>query len=104
MEAYAVVEAGGKQYRVKAGDRLKIERIEAEVGQDVPLGRVLAVSNGQSLNVGHPEVAGASVQAKVVEHVRGPKLIAYKKKRRQGYERKIGHRQDLTVVVVGAIA
>lgn len=103
MEAYAVVETGGKQYRVKTGDKLRIERIEAEVGQELALGRVLAVSSGEALRVGRPVVEGSSVQAKVVEHLRGPKLIAYKKKRRKGYERKMGHRQELTIVEIGAI-
>lgn len=103
MDAYAVVETGGKQYRVKAGDVLQVERLEAEVGQDISLERVLAVSDGTSLNVGTPVVDGVTVPATVLEHKRGPKLIAYKKKRRKGYERKVGHRQELTVLKVGAL-
>jgi len=104
MEAYAIVETGGKQYRVAAGDTLEIERLDVEAGQCVEPGAVLAVSDGTELKIGMPVVAGAKVVFSVVEHKRGPKLINYKKKRRKGYERRIGHRQELTVVKVESIA
>lgn len=96
MEAYAVVEAGGKQYRVKEGDLLSVDRMEAEEGTNVELGQVLAVSNGSRLIVGTPTIAKASLTATVVEHYRGTKVVSYKKKRRKGYSRKVGHRQELT--------
>jgi large subunit ribosomal protein L21 len=104
MEAYAVVETGGKQYRVTAGDKLEIERLTAEPGQDVDAGAVLALCDGQALKVGAPHVAGAKVVFTILEHKRGVKVVNFKKKRRKGYERKVGHRQELTVVQVKSIA
>ena len=103
MEAYAVVETGGKQYRVATGMKLEVEHLEAEPGQDVDA-TVLAVSDGQALKVGTPHVAGAKVVLTVVEHKRGEKVVNFKKKRRKGYEHKVGHRQELTVVQVKSIA
>ena len=104
MDAYAVVETGGKQYRVKQGDTLTVERLSGEAGTSVRLDRVLACSDGTRLIVGRPWIGGAAVEAEIVEHLRGPKLIAYRKKRRKGYERKKGHRQALTRIRVNAIA
>jgi large subunit ribosomal protein L21 len=98
------VETGGKQYRVSAGDKLEVELLKAEPGQDVDAGAVLALSNGQELQVGTPHVAGAKVVFTVVAHKRGEKVVNFKKKRRKGYERKVGHRQELTVVQVKSIA
>ena len=103
MDAYAVVETGGKQYRVRAGDTLTVERLDAEAGAEVQLSPVLAVSDGKALNIGTPVVADAAVAATVVKHIRGPKLVAFKKKRRKGYHRKQGHRQDLTVLKIGNV-
>jgi large subunit ribosomal protein L21 len=104
MEAYAVVETGGKQYRVTPGMKLEVERLKAEPGQDVDAGAVLAVSNGSELTIGAPAVSGAKVVFTVVAHTRGDKVVNFKKRRRKGYERKVGHRQDLTVVTVKSIA
>ncbi len=103
MEAYAVIETGGKQYMVKPNDQFKVEKLDAAEGATVILDRVLALSNGEALQVGAPVVEGAQVAVTVVQHVRGPKVINFKKKRRKGYERKIGHRQDLTVIKVATI-
>jgi large subunit ribosomal protein L21 len=103
MEAYAVVETGGKQYRVKAGDTLSVELLEGEVGGKVDL-TVLAVSDGKTLTVGKPVVKGAKVSASIVEFTKAPKVVAFKKKRRKGYKRKVGHRQPLTVLRVEKIA
>jgi large subunit ribosomal protein L21 len=100
MEAYAVVETGSKQYLVRANETLKVERIAAEAGTSIEVKPVLAVSDGNQLRVGTPEVAGARVTATVVNHLRGPKVVSYKKKRRKGYERKIGHRQELTLIKI----
>ncbi len=97
---YAVIETGGKQYRVTPGDQLAVERLEAEAGKPVTFDRVLLVNNDGKLSVGTPTVPGASITADVVEHKRGEKLIAWKMKRRKGYHRKVGHRQELTVVKV----
>jgi large subunit ribosomal protein L21 len=104
MDAYAVIETGGKQYRVKKGDVLEIERLEGEVGQKIKLDRVLALSNGSELTVGTPTVGGASVAAEIVSQHRGEKVVAFKKKRRKGYHRKVGHRQELTQVRVDTIS
>ena len=103
MEAYAVVETGGKQYRVKPKDVLKVERLDAEVGQSVELVPVLAVSDGKKLEVGTPAIKEAKVTSTVVEHIRGEKLIAFKQRRRKGSSSKQGHRQELTVLRVDSI-
>ncbi len=100
---YAVLQTGSKQYRVAAGDTLEIERLEAEAGQPVTFDQVLLVNRDGQVSVGSPTVAGASVVGDVIEHKRGPKLIAWKMKRRKGYHRKVGHRQELTVVKIKEI-
>ena len=100
---YAVLETGGKQYRVVAGETLEIERIAIEAGQTVTFDRVLLVNADGKLSVGSPTVASATVLADVVAHKRGQKLIAFKMKRRKGYHRTVGHRQDLTVVKIKEI-
>lgn len=104
MEAYAVIETGGKQYRVEKDTVLSIELLDAaEVGHTVEFDQVLAVSNGSELTLGSPVAAGAKVTATVVENYRGNKVIAFKKKRRQGYRKKIGHRQELTKIKIESI-
>ena len=100
---YAVLETGSKQYRVAAGDTLRIERVAAEAGQTVTFDRVLLVSKDGQVKVGAPTVASASVLADVVEHVRGPKVVTFKMKRRKGYHKTIGHRQELSVVKIKEI-
>jgi large subunit ribosomal protein L21 len=97
---YAVLETGSKQYRVAAGDRLEIERLDIEAGKPVTFDRILLVNNDGKLTVGSPTVAAASVVADVVEHIRGEKKIAFKMKRRKGYHRTVGHRQELTIVKI----
>ena len=100
---YAVLETGGKQYRVAAGDNLEIERLETEAGKPFTFDRVLLVNNDGKLNVGTPMVSGAKVVADVVAHKRGEKKLTLKMKRRKGYHKTIGHRQELTVVKITAI-
>jgi large subunit ribosomal protein L21 len=100
---YAVLETGSKQYRVSAGDRLEIERLGIEAGQPVTFDRVLLVSNEGQLSIGSPTVVNATVVADVVEHIRGEKKVAFKMKRRKGYHKTIGHRQELTVVKIKEI-
>ncbi len=100
---YAVLETGSKQYRVSAGDTLEVERLEVEAGKPVTFDRVLLVNNDGKLSVGTPTVAGAAVTADVVEHIRGEKKIAFKMKRRKGFHKTIGHRQELTVVKITEI-
>jgi large subunit ribosomal protein L21 len=100
---YAVLETGSKQYRVSAGDRLEIERLEVEAGKPVTFDRVLLINNDGKISVGSPTVASATVVADVVEHIRGEKKVAFKMKRRKGYHKTIGHRQELTVVKIKEI-
>lgn len=97
---YAVLETGGKQYRVTAGDKVEVERLGIEVGQPVTFERVLLVNRDGQLQVGAPTVTGAKVVADVVEHKRGEKDIIWKMKRRKGYHKKKGHRQEITVIQV----
>jgi large subunit ribosomal protein L21 len=100
---YAVLETGSKQYRVSAGDRLEVERLATEVGQAVTFDRVLLVNNEGKVSVGSPTVPNAAIVADVVEHIRGEKKIAFKMKRRKGYHKAIGHRQELTVLKIKEI-
>jgi large subunit ribosomal protein L21 len=100
---YAILETGGKQYRVTVGEKLRIERVEAEAGQTFTFNRVLLVNQDGNVTLGAPTVPAATVVADVVEHVRGPKVIAFKMKRRKGYHRKVGHRQELSVVQIKEI-
>ena len=104
MEAYAVIETGGKQYRVKAGNTLNVELLTGEPGSTIELTAVQAVSDGKDLKIGTPFVKGAKVTAEIVAQIKGPKVVAFKKKRRKGYERKVGHRQPLTTLRVTQIA
>jgi len=100
---YAIIETGSKQYRVAAGDTLEIERVETEKGQTHSFDHVLLVNDEGKLRLGAPHVAQATVLADVVDHIRGVKTVAFKMKRRKGYHKKIGHRQELTVVKIKEI-
>ena len=82
---------------------MRVERIDAEIDAKMKLGPVLAASDGKSLSVGTPQIDGTTVTSTVVEHIRGPKLVSFKKKRRKGYTRKVGHRQELTVLKIDKI-
>ena len=96
---FAVIKTGGKQYKVAPNDVILVEKLPGQAGDTVTLDQVLMVGD----KVGAPLVAGASVTATLVEHTRGEKVIIFKKKRRQNYRRKKGHRQDLTVLRIAAI-
>jgi large subunit ribosomal protein L21 len=100
---YAVVETGGKQYRVKSGDVIKVEKLAGVAGETIALSKVLAASDGTVIKIGAPVVEKASVEAEILEQGRGDKVIVFKKKRRQNYRRKNGHRQDLTVLRIASI-
>ena len=100
---YAVLETGSKQYRVAAGDKLEIERLEVEAGKPVTFDRVLLVNKDGKVSVGAPTVTGATVTADVLSHIRGEKKLTFKMKRRKGYHKTIGHRQELTVVKITGI-
>jgi large subunit ribosomal protein L21 len=99
---FAVIKTGGKQYRVAAEDVLRVDRVEAELGAVVEFGEVLVVG-GDSTVLGTPVVAGATVAAQVLDHVRGPKVIAFKKRRRKNSRRKRGHRQEFSLVRITEI-
>lgn len=99
---YAIIKTGGKQYRVQENDELKIEKIEANVGDVVTFEEVLAVG-GESLTVGTPFVEGCAVQAEVLEHGKNDKVIIYKYKAKKDYRRKNGHRQPYTLVKITGI-
>lgn len=100
---YAVIKTGGKQYKVAADDTITIEKLEAAAGETVVFSEVLMLGAAAGVTVGAPFVAGASVAGEVVEQARGPKVISFKKRRRQNSKRKRGHRQDLTVVRISEI-
>lgn len=100
---YAVIKTGGKQYRVAENDILSIERLTGEAGATIEFDEVLMVGEGESVKVGAPLVAGAKVTAELVEQTRGPKVIAFKKRRRKNSRRKRGHRQDLSLVRITGI-
>lgn len=97
---FAVVKTGGKQYRVQKGDVLRVERLEGDAGASVTLDTVLMMGEGDAVTVGTPTVAGASVTADIIEQDKNKKITVFKKKRRHNYRRKIGHRQQVTVLRV----
>lgn len=105
MADYAIVEHGGKQYRVSPGDELLVERTQYDLqkGDELVFDRVMLVSRGEAVSVGQPVVDGASVKSQVVAPVRGDKIIVFKKKRRKGYKKTQGHRQDYYRVRVESI-
>jgi len=100
---HAIIETGGKQYRVSAGDTLFIEKLDAEAGAKVTFDRVLAVINGETTQFGAPTVGGASVTAQVVKNGKTKKVIVYKMKPKKNYRRKQGHRQPYTQVKIDQI-
>ncbi|WP_438434361.1 50S ribosomal protein L21 [Gorillibacterium sp. sgz500922] len=100
---YAIIETGGKQYKVQEGDVLFIEKLTAGEGESVTFDRVLAVSGEAGLTIGAPLVAGATVSAKIEKHGKGKKILVYKYKAKKNYRRKQGHRQPYTKVVIDKI-
>src|SRR5215211_3377409 len=100
---FAVIKTGGKQYRVAAKDVITIAKLDAQPGESVTFGEVLMFTNDNGTELGGPTVQGVTVAAEVVEQTRGPKVIAFKKRRRQNSKRKRGHRQDFTVVRITEI-
>ena len=100
---YAVIKTGGKQYRVQAGEKLKIEQIPADVGSQIVLDEVLMVGTGETVTIGKPLVAGAQVSATVVSQGRADKVRIFKMRRRKHYQKRQGHRQNYTEIQIGAI-
>jgi large subunit ribosomal protein L21 len=101
---YAVIRAGGKQYRVAVGERIKVEQVSADVGQEIVLDQVLAVGIGADLKVGTPMLSGATVKATVVSHGLHPKVRIFKMRRRKHYQRRAGHRQRYTELQIGSVS
>ena len=101
---YAVIKTGGKQYRVSAGEKLRVEKLVAEVGQEIVLDQVLAIADGDSLKMGTPLVAGATVKARVTGQGRGDKVHIFKMRRRKHYRKSQGHRQSYTEIEILGIA
>jgi large subunit ribosomal protein L21 len=100
---YAVIRSGGKQYKVTEGERIRLENLAVEPGAEVDFEEILAVHNGESLQLGTPYVATAKVKARVLTHGRGKKIIVARFKRRKGFHKKAGHRQGYTEVVIESI-
>jgi ribosomal protein L21 len=103
---YAIVEACGHQFRVQKGDRITVNRMEHEEGSEIALDQVLLIRSSdqvESSRLGTPFLEGVSIPAKVVRHLRGEKIRVFKKRRRQGYQKTIGHRQDLTELLIGEV-
>jgi large subunit ribosomal protein L21 len=104
VNMYAVIKTGGKQYRVASGEKIKVEQIAADVGQEIVIDQVLAVGNGAELKVGTPLVSGATVKATVVAHGKHDKVHIFKMRRRKHYQKRQGHRQQFTELQIGDIA
>jgi large subunit ribosomal protein L21 len=101
---YAVISTGGKQYQVAQGERIRVEKLAGEVGDTVEIDQVLLVANGEEIRVGQPLVEGVKVTARIVEQGKAKKIVVFKKKRRQGYRRKQGHRQLFTALEIQSIS
>ncbi len=101
---YAVIKTGGKQYRIASGEKLKIEQIPADIGQEITLDQVLSVGEGDQLKVGAPLVAGALVKATVLAQGRHDKVTIFKMRRRKHYQKHQGHRQNYTEILIGDIS
>jgi large subunit ribosomal protein L21 len=101
---YAVIRTGGKQYKVAAGGKLKVESLPAEVGSEIVINDVLMVADGDSIKVGTPVLAGASVKATVLAHGRGEKVMIFKMRRRKHYRKTQGHRQNYTEIRIDGIS
>lgn len=101
---YAVIKTGGKQYRISAGEKLRIEQIPAEIGQEIVLDQVLMVADGEAVRMGTPLIAGARIKARVLAQGRGEKVSIFKMRRRKHYRKSMGHRQNYTEIEILGIA
>lgn len=100
---YAVIKTGGKQYRVSAGEKIKVEQIPADVGAEISLDQVLMIGAGETVKIGAPLLSGVTVTAKVISQGRHPKVKIFKMRRRKHYQKHQGHRQNYTEIEIGAI-
>lgn len=103
INTYAVIRTGGKQYRVTPGQRVHVEKLEQNVGDDVTFSDVLLLKDGEKLEVGRPTVSGAAVSAKILRQFRNKKVLVFKKRRKKGYKKLQGHRQNLTEVLINTV-
>ena len=101
---YAVIKTGGKQYKVIAGEKIKVEKLEVEIGGKVVIDKVLMIADGENTTIGAPLIAGATVNATVVSHGRADKVMIFKFRRRKHYRKTQGHRQSFTEIQIDAIA
>jgi large subunit ribosomal protein L21 len=101
---YAIIKTGGKQYRVAAGEKVKVEKLAADIGSELQIDQVLLVGAGGDVKVGTPFVAGASVKAKVLAHGLGDKVSIFKMRRRKHYDKQQGHRQGYTEIEITGIS
>lgn len=101
---YAIVDIAGQQFKVEAGKKIYVHRLKEEAGASVSFDKVLLTDNDGSVQIGTPYVSGVAVKATILEHVKGNKVIVFKKKRRKGYDKKNGHRQCLTQIQIESIA
>ncbi|MDI6746627.1 MAG: 50S ribosomal protein L21 [Rhodocyclaceae bacterium] len=101
---YAVIKTGGKQYRVTAGEKIKVEQIPADVGTEISLDQVLMVGAGDTVKIGTPMLSGVSITAKVISQGRHPKINIFKMRRRKHFQKHQGHRQNYTELEIGAIS
>ena len=101
---YAIIRTGGKQYQVAAGDILRVEKLQGNVGDTVELSDILMVVDGEEIKIGQPVIEGAKVVAKITEQGKADKVIVFKKKRRKGYKVKRGHRQQYTALSIEEIS
>ena len=100
---YAVIKTGGKQYRVVEGDLLRVEKIKGEIGETVELEEILMIANGERVEIGRPVLNDSKVLGEIVEQGKAKKIIVFKSKRRKGYRKKQGHRQQYTVLKIKEI-
>jgi large subunit ribosomal protein L21 len=103
LMAYAIIQTGGKQYKVQKGDRLDVEKLALAVGDETSFSDVRMLTDGSAIRIGDPVIEGASVTARVIDQVRAPKVVAFKYRRRKGYHRKKGHRRAMTRLEITGI-
>lgn len=101
---YAIVRTGGKQYQVAQGEQLRVEKLTGQVGETIELPEVLFVADGEQVKIGQPVVAGAKVTATIMAHGKGKKVLVFKKKRTQSYQKMHGHRQEYTALRIDSIS
>jgi large subunit ribosomal protein L21 len=101
---YAIVEIAGQQFKVEKGRKVYVHRLEAKEGANVDFEKVMLIDNDGKINVGSPVIAGAKVSATILSHVKGDKVIIFKKKRRKGYQKQTGHRQQFTQILIEGIS